>query len=108
MTLPTLISEPEADLDIEESFHWYEGKSAGLGQEFLDELRAAYSRILDGPLKYQDLRSGVRCAWLRRFPYGVYFAIEPETIVVLAVLRASRDPAVWQSRLVSYGQNEAV
>lgn len=98
MTDLPLISEPEADLDVEEAFHWYEERRDGLGTEFLDELRAAYSRILSGPLKYQDLRAGVRCAWMRRFPYGVYFAIEPDAIAVVAVLRASRDPAVWQSR----------
>jgi hypothetical protein len=30
---------------------WYEKEQAGLGREFLDELRATYDRIVDGPLK---------------------------------------------------------
>jgi len=33
---------------------------ARTGLEFLEELRAAYHRILDHPLGYQDLRSGIR------------------------------------------------
>jgi plasmid stabilization system protein ParE len=66
--------------------------------EFLDELRATYGRIVEGPLKYQHLRSGIRRALLRRFPYAVYFAVEEAAIVVLAVLHASRDPAEWQRR----------
>jgi plasmid stabilization system protein ParE len=66
--------------------------------EFLDELRAIYNRIADGPLKYQDLRGGIRRALLRRFPYAVYFAIEGDIVIVVAVLHASRDPAEWQRR----------
>jgi plasmid stabilization system protein ParE len=94
-----LVSEPQADLDIEAAFQWYEKEQSGLGLEFLDELRAAYNRIVEGPFKYPHLRSGVRRALVRRFPYVVYFALEPTVIVVLAVLHASRDPAEWQRRI---------
>lgn len=93
-----LVSEPQADIDIEATFHWYENEQSGLGLEFLDELRATYDRIVEGPLKYQELRSGIRRALVRRFPYAVYFAVEGYVIVVLAVLHASRDPAEWQRR----------
>ncbi|MGE3154659.1 MAG: type II toxin-antitoxin system RelE/ParE family toxin [Nitrospiraceae bacterium] len=93
-----LVSEPQADLDIEATFHWYENEQSGLGLEFLDELLATYNRIVEGPLKYQELRSGIRRALVRRFPYAVYFAVEGNAIVVLAVLHASRDPAEWQRR----------
>ena len=98
MTEYRLVSEPQADLEIEAAFQWYEKEQPGLGMEFLGELRATYSRIVEGPLKYQHLRSGVRRALLRRFPYAVYFAVEQGSIVVLAVLHASRDPAEWQGR----------
>lgn len=64
----------------------------------LDELRASYDRIVGGPLKYQELRGGIRRALLRRFPYAVYFAIDGEIVVVVAVLHASREPAEWQRR----------
>ena len=98
MTEHRLVSEPRVDLDVAAAFEWYENERAGLGHEFLDELRATYDRVADGPLKYQHLRSGIRRALVRRFPYGVYFAVEDDVIVVLAVLHASRDPAEWQRR----------
>ena len=93
-----LVAEPRADLDVAATFDWYENEEAGLGQDFLDELRAAYDRIADGPLAYQDLRSGIRRGLLRRFPYAVYFAVEGDVVVVLAVLHVARDPAEWQRR----------
>jgi len=93
-----LISDSAADLDVAAAFEWYEGEKPGLGMEFLDELRATYERVQDGPFRYQDLRAGIRRALLRRFPYAVYFAVEQHLVVVVAVLRASRDPAEWQRR----------
>jgi plasmid stabilization system protein ParE len=94
-----LVSDPRADLDIESAFQWYEREQSGLGLEFLDELRAAYNRIVENPFKYPHLRSGVRRALLKRFPYVVYFAVDAAVLVVLAVLHASRHPAEWQRRI---------
>jgi plasmid stabilization system protein ParE len=87
------------ELDIEAAFEWYEGEETGLGFQFLDELRYSYVRILDHPLGYQDLRSGVRRALTRRFPCSIYFSIETDVIVVLAVLHSARDPEEWQRRI---------
>lgn len=94
-----LEATPAVELDIEAAFEWYEREESGLGFEFLEELRAAYLRILDYPLGYQDLSSGIRRALTRRFPYGVYFSVEADVIVVLGVLHTARDPEEWQRRV---------
>jgi plasmid stabilization system protein ParE len=94
-----LLSDAAADADIEAAFEWYESEQSELGFEFLDEVRATYNRILDGPFKYQELRSGIRRALTRRFPYGVYFSVEDDHLVVIAVLDTARDPAEWQFRV---------
>jgi plasmid stabilization system protein ParE len=39
-----------------------------------------------------------RRALLKRFPYAVYFAVDNEIIVVLAVFHTSRDPESWRRR----------
>ena len=56
----TVEAESAVEADVEAAFDWYEGEESGLGFEFLDELRAAYHRILDHPFGYQDLRFGIR------------------------------------------------
>jgi len=93
-----LVAAPRVDLDVAATYQWYENEQPGLGLEFLDQLRTTYDQVATGPLQYQDLRAGVRRALLRRFPYAVYFAVEGDFVVVLAVLHASRDPAEWQRR----------
>ena len=59
MTEYRLVAEPRVDLDV-----------------------ASYDRIAAGPFEYQDLRSGIRRALLRRFPYAVYFAVEGNLVIV--------------------------
>jgi hypothetical protein len=56
-----LVAQPRVDLDVAATFDWYEKEQAGLGQEFLGELRATYDRVADGPLKYQHLWLNLRC-----------------------------------------------
>lgn len=95
----TIESYDAADADVEAAFRWYQTEQSGLGLEFLEELRSAYNRIADGPLKYEELRSGIRRALTRRFPYAIYFIIEKQVIVVIAVLHVVRDPTEWQWRI---------
>lgn len=99
MSVYRIEAEPTVEIDIEAAFEWYQAEQPGLGLEFLNQLRAVYHRILDGPLNYQELRSGIRRVLTKRFPYAIYFAIEDEVVLVVAVLHTARDPAEWQSRI---------
>jgi plasmid stabilization system protein ParE len=40
-----------------------------------------------------------RRALTRRFPYGIFYMLDPATIAVIAVFHTSRDPRQWQARL---------
>ena len=84
---------------LKQPFQWYQTEQAGLGLEFLDELKSAFRRVVDNPFKCQELRSGIRRILTKRFPYAVYFVIEGETVFVFAVLHTARDPAEWQWRV---------
>ena len=91
-------AEAAVEFDVESAFDWYQTGAPDLGLEFLEQLRAAYRRILENPLGYQALRSGLRRALTRQFPYAIYFSIEDDAILILAVLHTARDPAEWQCR----------
>jgi toxin ParE1/3/4 len=93
-----LVTQPRAARDVEGIFDWYDDERPGLGREFLEELRATIARVLAGPYRYQVLRSDIRRALVRRFPYAVFFAVEGYSIVVIRVLHTSRSPREWQRR----------
>ena len=98
MTHYRLEANVAVELDVEAAFEWYEAEETSLGVLFLEELRSTYQRILDNPLAFQEIRSGIRRALTRKFPYAIYFVIERQTILIIAVLHTARDPEEWQKR----------
>ena len=76
----------------------YDHERTGLGAAFVAAVSECFDRIADGPSRYAVLRGDIRCAHLRRFPYRVFYRVRTESIVVIAILHASRDPLIWQGR----------
>jgi toxin ParE1/3/4 len=95
--LPLLI-EPEAEADIDSAFAWYEAQRAGLGSEFLAELALVLESIESNAERYPTLIGRTRRALVRRFPFGVFYIIEPDSVAVTACMHCRRDPRRWQLR----------
>ena len=95
-----LIVKPEAEADITDAAVWYDSRELGLGLEFISEIRSAISRALNTPESFTRLRRNpeVRRVLTRRFPYRVFFIVEPEAIIVFAVLHAVRHDRAWKHR----------
>lgn len=94
-----VIVRPAAAADIEDAFRWYESRRPGLGEEFLLALNSTRDRILEHPEAYPVLhRATRRTLILRRFPYGLFYRIYGDTIVIVACMHAKRDPRRWQRR----------
>lgn len=88
----------EAELDLADAALWYEAQCPGLGHQFLDEVLAVFSSIAEMPLTCQVVHRNTRRALLHRFPFGIYYRVDGDTIVVVAVMHGSRDPRRWKSR----------
>lgn len=87
-----------AEREVEDAFAWYEEQSVGLGREFLDELDRAVRRIATFPLAATVIELGLRRCLLSRFPYGLIYGVDEDTIVVLAVAHLHREPRYWINR----------
>lgn len=94
-----LIIRPEAELDIQDTFESYETQSPGLGSEFVRAVDACLSSIGRNPLAYPLIYRQARRALIRRFPYGILYVFEQETISVVACFHGKRNPKSWQQRL---------
>ncbi|HKQ99847.1 MAG TPA: hypothetical protein VJT09_04190 [Pyrinomonadaceae bacterium] len=88
----------EAANEIQEAFDWYEGRSEGLGLEFLRVADACLSGVRRNPTSHQLVHAQVRRALLRKFPYALFYVVSGDTIVVLACFHVKRSPADWQRR----------
>ena len=95
--MPTLI-RPAAAADIEEAFLWYELQQAGLGEEFLTAVQSALENIAAHPIRYPVVHRETRRVLLKRYPYGIFYRIYGELVVVVACMHARRDPRRWRSQ----------
>lgn len=86
--------------DVREISNAYEDERAGLGDEFVDEIKILLTRIREMPLSFPRVADPTRRALLKRFPYAVYFEIaENQRISVVAVFHLRRDPRTIMRRL---------
>lgn len=93
-----LLIQPEAELDLEEAYNWYEKGSSGLGSEFIRAVDASLALIGRNPFAYRVVYQQVRRKLIRKFPYAIFYFVEEDTIVVVACFHAKRDPQQWQKR----------
>lgn len=90
---------PDAREDLRDAAIWYENRLKGLGGAFIDEFLGCISRIEGNPGSYQRVDGEVRRAVLHRFPYAIFYVVDSAHIEVLSILRSSRAPEVWRSRV---------
>ncbi len=91
------IFRPAAAADVEDAYRWYEAQQAGLGEEFLAAVSAALESVAANPERFPVVHRQTRRALLRRFPYGLFYRIIDDQVVVVACMHARRDPQRWQS-----------
>lgn len=93
-----LLLDPEANREIRQAAEFYEDSRQGLGLEFLDAVESAFNHIQQHPRTWRILKGRFRRYLLQRFPYGLIYAVEGQTIFVAAVMHLKRKPGYWVSR----------
>lgn len=90
-----------ASQDLIDGYHFYEKQQIGLGSYFLDSL---FSDI-DSLLLYAGIHAiyfGVfHRSLAQRFPFGIYYQIIAQEVLIYAVLDCRRDPAWLRKHLDS-------
>jgi plasmid stabilization system protein ParE len=94
-----VVLRSDAGEDISEAFQYYEDKAEGLGSEFLSAVEACIASLDQFPTRNALLYKQVRRALLRRFPYGVFYVVEGDTVTVIACVHSSRSPRRWKQRV---------
>ena len=94
MALP-VVYRRKVGRDLAGAYEWYEDQSAGLGEEFLAAVDATFDAVERIPEMFSRVHGEVRRANVSRFPYAVFYRIDPKSVVVLTVLHTARDPKLW-------------
>lgn len=90
---------PEADEEFREAARYYESEAAGVGLSFIAAVHKAVDEIVEFPLATQVHRAVIRKKVLRHFSYNLFYAIETDIIVIVAVAHQRKRPNYWRARL---------
>lgn len=82
---------PLVPIDLAEASACYERREPGVGVRLESEAKDAFRRLSDEALLYAVRFFDIRRLNLRKFPYGVFYFVADDTVVVLAVLHGARD-----------------
>ena len=88
---------PEAQLDLKEAYDWYESKSTGLGDRFInttdEKLSSLTKTYAIGSIRYDD----IRCTIIPGFPYLIHYGINinENVIIIYRIFHTSRKP-LWE------------
>ena len=93
-----LIIRSKAEAELVDAFNWYENQVSGLGSDYLNTVDAALSGIQRNPAVHPIVHGKVRRCLVRRFPYAIFYLIEPTKIIVLAVFHVRQNPTDWNER----------
>ena len=90
---------PEADAELIEAAVFYESRVEGLGEGFLKEFDGLKLILQKNPKIGVFENEFCRRVMLNRFPYSIFYSLEPNLIWILAVAHQRRRPHYWQKRL---------
>lgn len=95
----TIVLDPRAVRDIQESIDYYEEQKLGLGKRFEKHVDHSLSILIKNPF-FQVRYDEVRCLPLIKFPHMIHYTIneEKKVVIVRAVFHTAKDPGVWKQR----------
>lgn len=88
-----------AELELSEAMLEYEAARPGLGAKFLSDARSATRLIESHPHAWTSLSPRTRRIRLHDFPFGLFYQVRPDEILILSVMDLRRDPRRWEHLL---------
>jgi plasmid stabilization system protein ParE len=88
-----------AEQELKEAMEFYESSRTGLGAEFLAEVEATTNLIESFSRAWTSLSSRTRRCRTHRFPYGLFYQVRSDEILIISVMDLRRDPKRWEQYL---------
>jgi plasmid stabilization system protein ParE len=92
------VFHPEALDEFEDAARYYAGCQVGLELRFISCVELALSQISEAPTRWPAFEQDVRRCLVHVFPYAVLYSIEPDHVLILAVMHCRREPGYWRHR----------
>lgn len=84
--------EAEARQELADAAIWYEERSKGLGDKFIDTFLAVVDYMETHPLVYSIVEREYRQVLMKVFPFVIVYKVEGDEVRIIAVFHTSRNP----------------
>ena len=88
----------QAEDDLVEGYNFYENQEQGVGAYFLDSLYSDIESLILYAGIHGIRHNGYRRMLSKRFPFGIYYTISGDEIMVHAVIDCRKNPTWIRSR----------
>jgi plasmid stabilization system protein ParE len=85
--------------EIDEAVTWYAEQSPELPERVLAELQSAVEKLIPFPEAFHMVSAPYRRVRLSKFPYALFFRVDPAEIVIVGFFHQHSDPARWKELL---------
>jgi ParE toxin of type II toxin-antitoxin system, parDE len=86
-------------MELKDALQFYQSAGVGFGGEFLAEVQAATDLIESIPLAWLPLSPRTRRCRTHRFPYGLFYQVRSDEILIISVMDLRRDSKRWEQYL---------
>ncbi len=84
--------EAEARQELQDAAFWYEERSNGLGNKFVDSFLDVLDYLETHPLIYATFEGEYRQVLMKIFPFVIVYKVEGNDVRIIAVFHTSRNP----------------
>ncbi|MGA1931632.1 type II toxin-antitoxin system RelE/ParE family toxin [Arcobacter sp. YIC-464] len=88
-----------AQIELDETFVYYENIQNDLGYRFINEVKESISLIQNYPNAWHNLSTRTKRCLVKNFPYGVIYQIRQNRILIVAIANLHRKPNYWKNRI---------
>lgn len=85
--------------EIDHAVRWYAGQSQELPERILADLQSAVEKLSPFPEAFRMVSAPYRRIRLAKFPYSLFFRIDPAEIVIVGFFHQHSEPAKWRDLL---------
>lgn len=97
VSLPVIWSDV-AKVEFYDAEQRYADISVRLSERFVGAVEDTLRLIAEFPLRFPVVYRERRRAGVRRFPYGLFYQVEADRILLIACFHGKRNPRRWQHR----------
>ena len=89
---------PLAEKEYESAFEYYLEISPDVAKSFVELVESGIKKVCEFPKTWPVVEEDIHRFLLHRFPFGIYYSIEKNHILILAIMHMSRHPNYWKNR----------